>query len=212
MEQYNIIAEQENTTVMAHYEALPREETAYQSEAALEEAFVRQLAQQGYERVNITSEQELIENLRRQMDRLNGLTLSDSESRGCAFDGWFYLLDGTHFVRVREVPYAGTDALLSSQEVEGYVPTCILNGEPYEPANLLSNVYRIAADLSDPAGYSSGDVRYGKGSREGEAILVSAASASGDVYLPETVMTAIGAFLAEADGAQRQGNVVIDDQ
>ena len=76
---YNLIAEQENTTVMAHYEALPREERGYESEAALEEAFIHQLTQQGYERVNITSEAALIENLRRQIDRLNGLTLSDAE-------------------------------------------------------------------------------------------------------------------------------------
>ena len=79
MDTYHIIAEQEHTTVMSHYEALPREERGYQSEAALENAFIQQLTQQGYERVNITSEKALIENLRRQMDRLNGLTLSDSE-------------------------------------------------------------------------------------------------------------------------------------
>ena len=128
------------------------------------------------------------------------LSLSDRESRGCAFDGWFYLLDGSRFIRVKEVPYVGTDNSLYSEEVGGYVPTCILNGEPYEPANLLSNDYRIAADLSDPGGYSEGDFRYGKGSREGEATLVSAATAAGEVYLPETVrvdgetlrLTAIG--------------------
>ena len=79
MDTYHIIAEQEHTTVMSHYEALPREERGYQSEAALENAFIQQLTEQGYERVNITSEKALIENLHRQMDRLNGLTLSDSE-------------------------------------------------------------------------------------------------------------------------------------
>ena len=79
MLQYNIIAEQEHTTVMAHYEALPREDNGYQSEAALEAAFIKQLTEQGYERVNITKEKDLIANLRQQMNRLNGLTLSDSE-------------------------------------------------------------------------------------------------------------------------------------
>ncbi len=79
MEKFNVIAEQEHTTVMSHYEALPREEKGYQSEAALENAFIHQLKEQGYERVNITSESELINNLRKQMDRLNGLTLSDNE-------------------------------------------------------------------------------------------------------------------------------------
>ncbi|MBQ8673734.1 MAG: hypothetical protein IJ511_06770 [Bacteroides sp.] len=79
MTHYNIIAEQEHTTVMAHYEALPREETGYQREAELEAAFIKQLTEQGYERVNITTEAALIANLRRQMERLNGLTLSDKE-------------------------------------------------------------------------------------------------------------------------------------
>ena len=132
--------------------------------------------------------------------RFPHLTLSDRESAGCAFDGWFYLLDGTDLIRVKEVPYIGGDSSLYSESVEGYVPTCILNGEPYEAANLLSDVYRIATDLSDPVGTFAGEFRYGKGSREGEAILVSAASASGEVYLPETVrvdgetlrLTAIG--------------------
>lgn len=79
MDKFNVIAEQENSTVMAHYDALPREEIGYQSEAALEEAFIHQLTQQGYERVNITSEPQMIANLRAQICRLNGLTLSDAE-------------------------------------------------------------------------------------------------------------------------------------
>lgn len=79
MQQYNVIAEQEHVTVMSHYDALPREERGYQSETALEEAFIHQLTQQGYERVRITSEADLIVNLRKQIERLNSLTLSDKE-------------------------------------------------------------------------------------------------------------------------------------
>lgn len=79
MEQYNIIAEQENVTVMSSYTPLPREERGYQSEQELENAFIHQLTQQGYERVNITNEQQLITNLRKQIERLNKLTLSDKE-------------------------------------------------------------------------------------------------------------------------------------
>ena len=79
MDDYKIIIEQEQTTVMAHYDALPREDKGYQSEAELEEAFIKQLVGQGYERVNVTSEAQLLANLRQQMERLNGLTLSDKE-------------------------------------------------------------------------------------------------------------------------------------
>ncbi|MBR2631537.1 MAG: type I restriction endonuclease subunit R [Bacteroidaceae bacterium] len=79
MEDYKIIVEQEHQTVMAHYEALEREDVGYQSEAELEAAFIKQLVGQGYERVNITSEKDLLMNLRAQMERLNGLALSDKE-------------------------------------------------------------------------------------------------------------------------------------
>ena len=79
MDKFNIIAEQEHATVMAHYEALPREQRGYQSEADLEQSFIRQLTNQGYERLNIKSEKDLIGNLRNQMERLNGLKLSDKE-------------------------------------------------------------------------------------------------------------------------------------
>ena len=37
MEKYSVIAEQENCTVVGHYEAQPRQQTAYQSETALEQ-------------------------------------------------------------------------------------------------------------------------------------------------------------------------------
>lgn len=79
MENYNIIAELEHGTVMAHYEPLPREDNGYQSEAALEASFIKQLVEQGYEYVNVTTEPQLIANLRKQMERLNHLSFSDKE-------------------------------------------------------------------------------------------------------------------------------------
>ena len=78
-EQYNVIVEQENVTVMSSYTPLPREERGGQSEEELELSFIKQLTEQGYEYVNITSEAQMISNLRKEIDRLNGLTLSDSE-------------------------------------------------------------------------------------------------------------------------------------
>lgn len=79
IEQYNIVIQQDESTVMTRYEARPAEQTAYQSEAALEAAFMAQLERQGYERVAIHTEAELTANLRRQLERLNHLTLSDDE-------------------------------------------------------------------------------------------------------------------------------------
>ncbi len=53
--------------------------TSYQSEAQLEDAFIKQLGNQGYNRLVIESEEELIANLRRQLEALNKVTFSDEE-------------------------------------------------------------------------------------------------------------------------------------
>jgi len=51
----------------------------YQSEAELERAFIKQLETQAYEYLNITSENELVLNLRKQLEKLNNFTFSDTE-------------------------------------------------------------------------------------------------------------------------------------
>ncbi|WP_206215135.1 type I restriction endonuclease subunit R [Adlercreutzia sp. ZJ138] len=56
-----------------------RRSTAYQSEAELERAFIAQLQRQAYEYVTFASEDELIANLRRQLELLNNLTFTDKE-------------------------------------------------------------------------------------------------------------------------------------
>ena len=79
VETYNIIAEQAESTVMAHYEVQPREAEAYQSEAALEAKLIKQLVAQGYESPKITDEPTLVANLRTQLERLNNYQFSDAE-------------------------------------------------------------------------------------------------------------------------------------
>jgi type I restriction enzyme R subunit len=51
----------------------------YQSEHALEEALISTLVSQGYTRVNITNEAGLVANLRDHVERLNGVSFTDSE-------------------------------------------------------------------------------------------------------------------------------------
>ncbi len=51
----------------------------YQSEAALEAAFIRQLQKQAYEYVTFDGETELIANLRAQLEALNGFRFTDGE-------------------------------------------------------------------------------------------------------------------------------------
>ncbi len=76
---YNIVAENPESTVVAEYQPLFRRETTYQSEADLENAFIEQLKTQAYEFLPITNEQELINNLRKQLEILNDYQFSDSE-------------------------------------------------------------------------------------------------------------------------------------
>ena len=78
MDEYKIILE-EKQTVMARYEVEPKSGEGYQSEAQLEKALIKQLADQGYEYVKIKDEDALLVNLRQQLQALNDIRLSDSE-------------------------------------------------------------------------------------------------------------------------------------
>lgn len=78
-EQYNIIAEQDNSTVVARYEIAKRNRDCYQSEAELERWLIDQLQLQGYEYPHIRNEQELLENLRVQLGKANDTEYSDAE-------------------------------------------------------------------------------------------------------------------------------------
>lgn len=78
-QKYDVIAAQENYTVMGCYTPLPREDTGYQSEAQLESSFIKQLVELGYTYVDIKTEAHMIANLRQQMDRLNKVELTENE-------------------------------------------------------------------------------------------------------------------------------------
>ena len=76
---YNIIAATTESTVVSEYIPEPRKSDAYQSEAALEKEFIRLLEGQGYEYIQVRSEAELIQNLRRQLEALNRMTFTEEE-------------------------------------------------------------------------------------------------------------------------------------
>ena len=69
----------EESTVVARYEPAERDRTTYQSEAALEAAFIKQLQAQAYEYVRFDTEDDLIANLRAQVEALNDYRFSDAE-------------------------------------------------------------------------------------------------------------------------------------
>ena len=79
-EQYDILSQNTQSTVVAEYVREERErETGYQSESDLENTLIAQLQRQGYEYLPIHNEKELIANLRKQLEKLNGITFTDSE-------------------------------------------------------------------------------------------------------------------------------------
>ncbi len=73
------IAITSENTVVAEFEVPARKSESYESEAALEKAFIELLQDQAYEYVSITQESDLLINLKKQIENLNKVTFSDSE-------------------------------------------------------------------------------------------------------------------------------------
>ena len=79
IQKFEPIAITSENTVVSEYEATLRKIKAYESEAELEQAFVDLLQEQAYEYLRISSEEELVANLKVQIEKLNKVTFSDSE-------------------------------------------------------------------------------------------------------------------------------------
>jgi type I restriction enzyme R subunit len=76
---FEAISVSDESTVVARFDPADAEGSAYQSEAELEAALVSQLKGQAYEYVPITSEADLVSNLREQLEALNGFQFSHAE-------------------------------------------------------------------------------------------------------------------------------------
>ncbi len=79
MSTYNVVAASNESTVVTEYEPQSKRSDAYQSEAALEQAFIRMLEEQGYAYLPIHDNADLVANLRRQLEILNNYTFTDKE-------------------------------------------------------------------------------------------------------------------------------------
>lgn len=79
MSYFNIVAETNENTVVTKYEPVKKRSDAYQSEAELEREFIRLLCEQGYEYLQIHTEEDLIQNLRTRLEDLNDYKFSDTE-------------------------------------------------------------------------------------------------------------------------------------
>ena len=76
---YNLVAESTQSTVVSEYTPDAKRASHYQSEAELERAFIEQLKLQAYDFLPITSEGDLVSNIRTQLELLNDVTFSDTE-------------------------------------------------------------------------------------------------------------------------------------
>lgn len=79
MSYFNIIAQSSESTVVTEYKPQAKRSEAYQSEADLEQEFIRLLCELGYERLTIHKEADLIANLRTQLEKLNNYRFTDDE-------------------------------------------------------------------------------------------------------------------------------------
>ncbi len=74
-----MVAENSQSTVVAEYTPDKKRASHYQSEAELEKAFIAQLEAQAYQFLHISSDEDLITNLRAQLEKLNGFAFTDTE-------------------------------------------------------------------------------------------------------------------------------------
>ena len=79
MSKIGIIAQMDKATVVAEYECEKRKAKNYQTEEELENEFIELLKGQSYEYLPIHSEDELVENLRTQLEKLNDYKFTDDE-------------------------------------------------------------------------------------------------------------------------------------
>lgn len=79
MEKYVQIADEGAMIVMGRYEQHYSDQSFYQSEKALEDSFIKKLVSMGYERLHINNESDLLVNLRKQLELMNKVSLTDGE-------------------------------------------------------------------------------------------------------------------------------------
>lgn len=79
MSEFNIIAQANESTVVAEYAPEPSRNHEYQSEADLEKQFIKDLQGLGYTYLDIHQEKDLLDNLKLQLEKLNHTTFSQKE-------------------------------------------------------------------------------------------------------------------------------------
>ena len=76
---YNIVLETNEATVVTEHTPIRKRRADYQSEAKLKNIFNQDLVEQFYEYLKIKTEDDLVENLKVQLEKLNHITFSETE-------------------------------------------------------------------------------------------------------------------------------------
>lgn len=103
MPYFNIVAETNENTVVTQYEPVKQRSDSYQSEAELEKEFIRMLTEQGYEYLQIHTEEDMVANIRAKLEELNNYSFSDSEwdrfFKECIANGNDGIAEKTHKIQ-----------------------------------------------------------------------------------------------------------------
>lgn len=106
-----------------------------QPEAILEENLMKQLGGLGYERVKITNEAELLDNLQKQLGKFNQIELSDKEMKAVLN----YLSKGNIFQKAKQL----RDRFQLTRDDES---SCYLNF--FDGENLENNLFQVTSQVS----------------------------------------------------------------
>ena len=153
---YDPIAVSAESTVVAEYISDAQAEAAYQSEAALERELIRLLESQAYEYLPITSETQLVSNLRAQLEALNHITFSDAEWR----DFFENAIAGKNDNIVDKTVRVQEDTVQLLKRDDGSTKNITLLDKQNIHNNRLQVINQYEIDRADPADQGSAGGRY----------------------------------------------------
>lgn len=153
---YDPIAVSSESTVVAEYVSDAKSETAYQSEATLERELIRLLESQAYEYLPITSESQLVANLRAQLEALNQITFSDGEWQSF-FDN---KIAGKNDGIVEKTVRIQEDHVQLLRRDDGSTKNITLLDKQNIHNNRLQVINQYEIDRADPADTTSAGGRY----------------------------------------------------
>lgn len=144
---FNVIAENTESTVVSEYTPVIKKSDSFESEAALEKEFIRLLGEQGYQYLPIHTEDDLIANLRLQIERLNDYQFTEKE-----WDQFFhqYLANANEGI-VEKTRTVQEDAVKSFVKEDGTVKNITL----IDKAHIHNNSLQVINQYENTGNYDN---------------------------------------------------------